>query len=292
MILNIRKNNRKVYINEGQCKLIMEYYGLPNNIDDVVDFIIGKVNQMWGNGNYDSFTIPFNGLPFGYLEVRPTTMNLRASYVIPPIYFNKPCVILINPDRVLNGENEEGYTFHATLVHELTHMIEDIGRRGSSENGLGDEMTRIGHMKAFDNVIKNGVLRDDNKSYGSIEKAVNRVIYHGVGFERNARNAAMFTKLKDLPAGSIRSYDDAIRFLRSTGEYSRYERSVACAWFLVNLTDEADQMRALYAVRQCSDYRFKNWNSFRKWLKQFIRRYENKMNTIIPKMINHVINGN
>lgn len=282
--------NKRVHINECQYGLMLEYYGIPNNIDNLVDYIINEVNSKWVNGNYDSFIVPFDGLPLGYLEVCATSMNLRASYGIPKDS-NKACMIFINPDRVLNS-NDNGSTFHATLVHELTHMIEDVGRRRNDIGGLGDEMTRVGHMKAFDNVIRYGILRDDNKSYSVIEKAVNMVIYLGVGFERNARNAAMFTKLRDLPSGSIRSYDDGIKFLRSTTEYSRYERSIASAWYLINLTDDNDKKCALRAVRQCSDYKFKTWVSFRRWLKQFIRRYEGKMNSIIPKMINDVINDN
>ena len=86
------------------------------------------------------------------------------------------------------------------------------------------------------------------------------------------------------------TYDDAIRFLRSTTEFNRYERSVASAWFLVNLTDAKKQAEALSVVSQCSNYKFRNWNDFRKWLKGFISRYEDKMKRVIPKMINHVIN--
>ena len=290
MVLNIRDRNRKIYVSEGQCRLIREYYGLPNNIDSFANYVMDEIRRRWSDSwEYETFNIPYDGLPLGYLEVRPTSMNLRACYGMPPVSSGKPCVLFINPEILFS--NKKDATFHATLVHELTHMIEDVGRRGSSEGGLGDELSRVGYSKTFDNVIGKDMLSDKNKSnYTSIEKAVNRVLFYGVGFERNARNAAMFTKLRDLPAGSIRTYNDAIKFLRSTVEYSRYERAVASAWYLVNLSDVVDQMCALYVVRECSDYRFRNWNHFRKWLKQFINRYENKMRTIIPKMINHVIN--
>lgn len=270
--------------------LIMEYYGIPNGIDRIVGIITSDVNTRWHiGGDNMPFPVTFKGVPLGYIIVCPTNENLRASYAIPN-NLNKPCVIFINPDNVL-GDNDNGNTFHATLVHELTHMIEDIGRRKSSEYGLGSEMLRTGHMKAFDNVIRNGMLKDDNKSYSSIEKAVNRVIYYGIGFERNARNAGMFTKLMDLPIGTIKTYEDGIKFLRSTIEYQRYERSIASAWYLVNLSDDNDKANALYAVSKCSDYKFRNWNHFHKWLMQYIRKYENKMNNVIPKVINHVINS-
>lgn len=290
MILNINDNIRKVYISEGQCHLLREYYGIPNGIDDLVDEIIGEVKSRWANGEYDAFTLPIDGLPLGYISIRPTTMNVRACYAMPPADMNKSCILFIYPDIIFDDSDGDA-TLHATMVHELTHMFEDIGRRRSDKNGLGGELTRIGYPKVFDNVIMDRMLAKENEgNYSSVERAVNRVIFYGTGFERNARNAAMFTKLKDLPPGRIKTYDDAIRFLRSTTEFNRYERSVASAWFLVNLTDAKKQAEALSAVSQCSDYKFRNWNDFRKWLKGFIRRYEDKMKRVIPKMINHVIN--
>lgn len=293
MILNTRDNNKKVYVSEGQCRLIREYYGLPNNIDKLVDYIIGEIKRRWSDGRNDSFVVPCDGLPYGLLDVHATNSNVRACYAMPSKTQNLPCALLIWPG-VLSGEDGEdgGHdTLHSTMVHELTHMIEDVGRRRSNEEGLGAELERIGYPKSFNNVINNRMFSKANKgNYSSIERAVNKVIYYGVGFERNARNAAMFTKLRDLPAGSIRTYKDAIEFLRSTKEYIRYESTLASAWYLVNLTDENDKVEALRVVGECSDYKFRNWNHFRKWLKQFINRYENKMDTIIPKMINHVIN--
>ena len=273
--------------------LIREYYGRPNGIDALADQLSDEIRVRWQNnekGEYTPFTIDYDGLPLGYLLIRPTNLNVRAVYAVPPSHLNRPCELRINPNNFL-GDERDGRTIHATLVHELTHMFEDIGRRRTDIEGFGGEIERTGHMRAFNNVIKNGVLKDDNKDEDSaVERAVARVIYYGVGFERNARNAAMFTKLMDLPAGTIRSYKDAINFLRSTVEYQHYERSVACAWYLVNLTDEDKKAEALSYVSNYSYYRFKNWNDFRKWLKQFIRRYEDKMHTVIPKMINHVIN--
>ena len=273
--------------------LIREYYGRPNGFDALADQLSDEIRVRWQDnekGEYTPFTIDCNGLPLGYLLIRPTNLNVRAAYAVPPSYLNKPCELLINPNNFL-GDESDGRTIHATLVHELTHMFEDIGRRRTDIEGFGGEIERTGHMRAFNNVIKNGVLKDDNKDeHSAVERAVARVIYYGVGFERNARNAAMFTKLMDLPAGTIKSYKDAINFLRSTVEYQHYERSVACAWYLVNLTDENDKAEALSYVSNYSYYHFKNWNDFRKWLKGFIRRYENKMNTVIPKMINYVIN--
>ena len=292
MILNINDNSnvRKVYISEGQCRLLREYYGLPNDIDSLVDKIMGEVRYRWANGEYDSFTLPIDGLPLGYISIRPTTMNVRACYAMPPADMWKPCILFIRPEIVFDDSDEDA-TLHATMVHELTHMFEDIGRRRSNEDGLGAELERLGYPKTFDNVIRDRMFAKENEgNYSGVERAVNRVMFYGAGFERNARNAAMFTKLKDLPPGRIKTYDDAIKFLRSTTEFNRYERSVASAWFLVNLTDAKKQVEALSVVSQCSNYKFKNWNDFRKWLKGFIRRYEDKMKRVIPKMINHVIN--
>jgi hypothetical protein len=281
---------KKIYINEGQCKLLVEYYGIPNGIDSLADKIIGEVKYRWHNGSYDDFSISVNGLPLGYLLIRPTMMNVRACYAMPPADMNKPCILFIYPEIIFNDSDDDA-TFHATMVHELTHMFEDIGRRRSSKNGLGGELTRIGYPKVFNNVIRDKMFSKENEDkYTAIERAVNKVMFYGVGFERNARNAAMFTKLKDLPIGRIKTYDDAIKFLRSTTEYGRYESAIASAWYLVNLTDVNDKLKALNVVSQCSDYVFKNWNMFYKWLKRFIKRYENKMNNIIPKMINYVIN--
>ena len=292
MILNINDNSniRKVYISEGQCHLLREYYGIPNGIDDLVDEIMGEVKSRWANGEYYAFTLPMDGLPLGCISICPTDMNVRACYAMPPVDMWKPCILFIRPEIVFDDSDDDA-TLHATMVHELTHMFEDIGRRRSDKNGLGGELERIGYPKVFDNVIRDRMFSKENKNkYTAIERAVNKVMFYGVGFERNARNAAMFTKLKDLPVGRIKTYDDAIKFLRSTTEYGRYESAIASAWYLVNLTDVNDKVKALNAVSQCSDYVFKNWNMFYKWLKRFIKRYENKMNNIIPKMINYVIN--
>lgn len=274
--------------------LIREYYGRPNGIDALADQLSDEIRVRWQNnenGGYMPFTISCNGLPFGYLYVRPTNLEVRAAYAVPPSYMNRPCELHINPKYFFDNVNDS--TIHATLVHELTHMFEDIGRRRTDIEGFGGEIERTGHMRAFNNVIKNGVLDKENKNnHSEVERAIAAVIYYGVGFERNARNAAMFTKLMDLPAGTIKTYDDAIKFLRSTIEYKRYEKTVAYARYLVNLTNETDKAEALSLVSNYSYYRFKNWNDFRKWLKGFIRRYEDKMNSVIPKMINHVINKN
>lgn len=268
--------------NEG--RLLREYYGIPNGIESFADDIVDIVRKKWGSGIYNEFYLPFDGVPYGYIVIRPTDMNVRAYYAAPD---NGCCALYINPKIVLGKNDDADVSFHATVVHELTHMIEDMGRRKNG-GSLGDEANKI--SKAFKNVIVNDMVNGNKYKYTAIERAVNKVIYYGVAFERNARNAAIFTKLKDLPPGSIRTYDDAIRFLRSTTEFITYERSVASAWFLVNLDNEVDKEDALYAVSKCSDYKFKNWNHFRKWLKGFINRYEDKMKRVIPKMINHVIN--
>ena len=274
--------------NEG--RLLREYYGIPNGIESFVDKIMSEVKSRWADGEYDSFTLPMDGLPLGYISIRPTTMNVRACYAMPPSSRYRPCILFIRPEIVFDDSDEDA-TLHATMVHELTHMFEDIGRRRSNEDGLGAELERLGYPKTFDNVITYRMFDKENEdNYSDVERAVNRVMFYGAGFERNARNAAMFTKLKDLPPGRIKTYDDAIKFLRSTTEFNRYERSVASAWFLVNLTDAKKQAEALSVVSQCSNYKFRNWNGFRKWLKGFIRRYEDKMKRVIPKMINHVIN--
>jgi hypothetical protein len=42
---------------------------------------MSEVRYRWANGIYDEFTLPVNGLPLGYIEIRPTTMNVVALLV-------------------------------------------------------------------------------------------------------------------------------------------------------------------------------------------------------------------
>ena len=284
--------SKRIHINECQQRLIMEYYGIPNGIeafaDEIIDGIEGRLDL--DNVTFNSFILPFNGLPYDMVRIYPTNSNVRASYGIP--HDGGICVIFVNPRNYIErmGSDE---SFKSTLVHELTHMIEDVNRRRHGIGSLGDEIVSKGHMKAFDNVINKGMLRKGSSNYAisQIERDVNKVMYYGIPFERNARNASLFKSLKDFFYGKNPSYDDVMEYIMNSREYYLYDVFMIAANRLLSLSDESAKNEALGIIRNCSNYRFRNWNHFSKWLKWCKYRYEKKWKSIIPKMINYIIHS-
>lgn len=182
---------------------------------------------------------------------------------------------------------------YASLVHELTHMYEDVKRYTKGFGGMQGEMNRIGHDLAYEKVITQGATLRDNTKYTPVQKAAYKVVYYFTSFEKNARNAAMYAKLKDAYSkGMIKNYKEALKFIQSTTEYQRYENTIASAYHLLSLKEERKQLQVLRAAFIASNHNIMTWKPFRKWLKNNIVRYERKMNEIVPKMISYVMNQN
>jgi hypothetical protein len=269
-------------VSESVRSLLSERYGIPNGIGSLADSILYHTRERWNNGDVTPFLLKCNLVPRGHIVIYPTKKNVRAAYGAQPVDADKPCYLFINPS-IINDNDEEGSTFRATLIHELTHLVEDMGRQKSG--GLAGEIDRIGHEKAFNNVLGDRMLDDNKDKYTKIERDVNRAVFYGASFERNARNAAMFAKLRDVPRGSIKTYQDALNFVKSTKEYMYLDCYITSVNRLLSLTKEDDKKLAMDALEKASNYHFKNWNQFCSWLRRNEERYRNKMRTMIPKMI-------
>ncbi len=270
--------------------LVCEYYGVPGNVEHMARSIVNIVRDRWGSGDFDKFSIEYPFIPCGRIMIWPTNERIRAAYsgdkrLIYPTIF-------INPGS-LNDNDGKGSTLYATLVHELTHMYEDFMRRSNGIGGLEGEMNRIGHDLAYKKVITQGATRDENPDYTQIQKDVYYVIYYTTSFEKNARNSAMYAKLTDAyRAGIVNTYEDSLEFIKNTVEYGRYEKVINAINRLLSIDLYWKQQQALRAAFIASNRQIMTWKKFRKWLMNSKIRYENKMNTIIPKMIGYVLDRN
>lgn len=70
-------------INESINRFLMlEYYGVPSNVEGLAREIMDKVKERWVNGNFERFTITDYFITGSLIMIWPTepSYNVRAAY--------------------------------------------------------------------------------------------------------------------------------------------------------------------------------------------------------------------
>lgn len=160
------------------------------------------------------------------------------------------------------------------ICHELTHAEEDAGlsRRGAS---ITDKALRTGYKK------KTGVDNLDRHSLGVL---MQNIFYKLTDFERNAYMAQFKATLMSTKERFV-SVDDVYRWLKRQDIYKSYRKLMRDIDMLVRVDNVALKSGLVEFSKLFSDYDFKDFASFKRWLLRKKKQIRRKFNTNIPKIV-------
>ena len=187
---------------------------------------------------------------------------------------NKPVGGIVGISRFLTINQEDSKTYvEMIIMHELTHAYQDYQLRlkGSS---LLDSMQNYG-------VDKNNLVFIN--SYEETKQKLAWVIYHLNDFERSSYVAQIGYYFNNV-ARVFNNIGEVMEFLKDTIPYKNYQMIFEWCSELYSIEDGKSQSQILTWVEQLSNLEFLSYKKFRNWLKEKQLRYQNKFNTIIPKI--------
>lgn len=256
----------------SNVELLMEEYGEFKGCESLASEITRTIKQKAKASIYNFSYHPKNGLFINELEIELTIGSL-CSYELAKSHFNgkglyEPLYLTIGVDSLADG------TIKSAIMHELTHAYEDYMRHSHGAESLKDKTRKIGYGK---NPI------DMADTYDNFKKIVSFILYHINDFERNAYIA----KIKGICYDYNERFDSitqALEWVKTTVPYHNYKIIFSWGETLCNETDPTRQEEILEYVRELSNYDFKTYKRFAKWLEKKINDYKRKFDNIIPKI--------
>ena len=276
-------NNGKLFIFEQSDRqlneeVLLENYGVfkgcKNLAYQLLDFI--KSNKGKKTANFSIKHCPW----LEQIKVALNYQNGEAAYIPEDsVFVNdkfKTIYILFNPNFT---NTSDGLSL---LMHELMHAYQDYQLRLKGLS-LENEFKKIGYDKNNTDYSEDFAIKDKRKR--ELKYNLSWVLYHFNDFERSAYIAQIAGYLHNCKQ-RFSTINDVFNFLKNTIVYKNYETVFEWTNELINLKDEELQEFVLDKVKELSNYQFKDYAQFVQWLKGKLNRYNNKFNTILPKIAN------
>ena len=262
---------KEQFIRESRdYKMLCESYGLFNGCTQIAKALTDKVLIALKN-NEPSFRVVLKNQWFISVIRIVFDERVQASYNQGLSVINgkfDPLVININPNMT------NFYDIRVALMHELMHGYEDWCRRANNAESVLDNQKKIGYFKNIN--YRNEDLTD-------IEKIVNKFLYRMNDTERNAYIGQIKGEL-DTCNLTFNSVSDVLDFLKNLPAYKRYEYVFQMGEWLCNVTDVTVQQKILDATKKMSNYGFRNYANFAKWVRDKLYNYQRKFNTMFSRM--------
>ena len=102
-------------------------------------------------------------------------------------------------------------------------------------------------------------------------------------FERNAYIAQIKGELEACDK-SFWDIKDAFDFIKTTIPYRNYQKIFSFCSELCDIDDNKIQKNILDYISELSNYKFKTYGHFIKWLNTKMNNYQRKFNNILPKI--------
>lgn len=156
------------------------------------------------------------------------------------------------------------------IVHELTHALQDCGLSHSGKR-LQSQNDNTGYGKYA-----------GNQECG-YAKSVADLLYFFNYFERGAYMAQLASYLREYQ-GKFGSIRELLDYLYDTPIYRHYAELLKDADFLINNIPERHKQKVLDAANNLSNYDFKRYGDFARYLKNAEYKVRTKLNQLIPKI--------
>lgn len=258
-------------LGESAYHLLLEQYGIFPGCREMANEILNHVNIL--KTGKKQTPIHFINLWVNTVYIKSDNNISQAAYELTTCKWNKS---KNNFDSIiidLNINNIKQSSFYPLIMHELTHAYQDYQLRlkGSS---LLDSMQNYG-------VDKNNLVFIN--SYEETKQKLAWVIYHLNDFERSSYVAQIGYYFNNVDR-VFNNIGEVMEFLKDTIPYKNYQMIFEWCSELYSIEDGKSQSQILTWVEQLSNLEFLSYKKFRNWLKEKQLRYQNKFNTIIPKI--------
>lgn len=276
-----RLNEDFIYVLENSLE---HNYGVFQNAYEltkiVYDFVIdryphdGIYNVPIHNNWLDEITVDINGNLDSYTLA---AYNPNKSKVITYIKDNTKkadLYIVINKNEILSNPR----TF-VGIMHEIQHGYEDFNRTIKGNENIESSYRKSGYYK------NNFNKQSQYKSY------VSYILYFTQNFERNAYVAEMVGEL-ETSNNDFKSLPHIINILKDTQVYRSYYVVSKYIDDLINVKDINLKNEILVYFKELSNYKFNTYGKLIDFLKKRKRRFQNKFETIIPKIVYEHLNFN
>ena len=249
-------------------KLLFEKFGVFDGMDDIIRTVFSaytktnktkavvKINRFFINNitlNILSKDNTFNYLSNNNKPDENGRLDLTFS-VVGGLPFNDFCVL---------------------FAHELQHAYEDYNLKQKDDSIL-NKAEKSGYNKNY---------LVDLKSSNAIIKWITFIIYNFNKFERNAYVVEISKELETLIKNNkTHSINDVLQIVRKTSAYRNFEILFKFCDMFSKVEDKKTQIFVLNVVNEKSNLSFNTFNQFVKWLQENKRKWQNKLNNIVPKI--------
>lgn len=262
------------HFNEGKKRqMLFENYGLFRGCDEAVSYIIDKLNCLT---DFKTIILAPPSIAYFVDSVRIVINDydgLRGAYT--------------PNDTIIGEENRfkeitihlkaDSYTITgltSILMHELTHAYQDYNLRAKNIN-VADNMKNNGYFRAIDTI----------KNKQGVEKHIAEFFYYLNSLENGADITDFHARLKQAENKTFETISDAIEFIKKSQVYKDYKvLQEISEWITNNCSTKNSKDAILNAANSISNYKFKSYNGFVKWMKTRVYKVIRKVEEVIPKI--------
>lgn len=266
----------KMFLSEHMQKkedypLLFEEYGVFPKCREMAEQLTYKVREFkkWD----ETLSVEFNYNWVSIVNLKSSKDVGEAAYSVSESVWNEKLKKFDEVTICLNVNQINNNDFFPLLMHELTHAYQDYQLRlkGSS---LKQNLEKIGANKN-DTIYIN--------SYEETKRRLAWVLYHINDFERSSYIVQINGYL-DNTDKVFKNIRDVLTYLKNTIPYQNYTTIFEWCNYFYNVEDGITRSKILSWVEELSNFEFLSYEKFKNWLKGKELKYQNKFNTILPKL--------
>lgn len=250
---------------------LFESYGIFNGCEKIADTILSCVKQSKSTVEVKNchfikkikLFLSGNILSAGY-DSANSKVDENGKF--------DPLIIYINPDNVNNEQLKQ------LLMHELTHAYQDYNLRGKGLS-LAGEHSKYGYRKFAPSVAE---------EYPVLKKKISWLLYYFDNFERSGYIAQIYGELKNCDT-VFHTINDIVSYIEKTDVYDNYMYMFELSDQLEKTTDAKTQNMILSILSELKPQLSNDYKTFIKWITLKRKRYQNKFNSVIPKIAYEVL---
>lgn len=286
--------------------LFIEAYFKTKGLLTEEHFLYGKEREHL----FESYGV-FSGCEEGAEEIINELENYQDSeetevYLTPPSlrFFTKTVKIMFTDDKNICSYNHKQSKFGddgkyncivlsinpnmprwkllTNLMHELTHAYQDYNMHLKGYSGT-EHAKYTGYAKTAYYMM--------NEKDDILTMMMSRLMYNLNLLERGAHLTSLLSNTKEmLQQNEFKSIKDAMSYIKKNSlVVKNYGKIKEYADMFTSAEDEELQQEYLKIANKVSDYNFKNYNSFAKWVRKrtdsVLRKIEKNLYMIVDKYL-------
>ncbi len=260
-------------------KRLLESYGVFPGCEDTARYIADKIFQSNSGVGISFYAAPLIKFT-DFIKVCMTDVDNPAFYAPFESVFNADEGKFKSISIYLNKQVTKSEDIVRLMMHELTHAYQDYNLRLQGKDITG-EVDKVGYNFTHQNI--------DSESNDRRNIAI--MLYQLNLYERGAFITQIKDEVNRMEGMHFSTVNDAIRYVKETNSYKRYVRlRKAVDTYVDKNWDDVIKEHFLSIANDVSDYNFKNYNEFYRYVKTVSGRLFKKVETFIPKLICDKIN--